>query len=78
MGKGWQSLVLSACRQGLINIPLLFLMDHILSLFGIVWTQLIADSLTLAISMSLYASILKHLHQEEESAAEELSVCNDV
>ncbi len=72
MGKGWQSLVLSACRQGLINIPLLFLMDHILGLFGIVWTQLIADSLTLALSMGLYSSILKHLHEEEE---QQLSLC---
>jgi multidrug efflux pump len=65
MGKGWQSLVLSACRQGLINIPLLFIMNGIFGLFGIVWTQLAADALTLAISMSLYASILRQLHKEE-------------
>ncbi len=34
MGKGWQSLVLTACRQGLINIPLLFLMDRLFGLTG--------------------------------------------
>jgi Na+-driven multidrug efflux pump len=69
MGKGWQSLVLTACRQGLINIPLLFFMDRLFGLFGIVWTQLIADSLTLVISMGLYASVLRQLHREEEQPA---------
>ena len=72
MGKGWQSLVLTACRQGLINIPLLFLMDHLFGLFGIVWTQLIADSLTLVISMGLYASVIRHLHRNEEEVGERL------
>ncbi len=75
MGKGWQSLVLSACRQGLINIPLLFLMNTLFGLTGIVWTQLIADSLTLTISMGLYASILRQLHKEEGASI--LDVCND-
>jgi Na+-driven multidrug efflux pump len=65
MGKGWQSLVLTACRQGLINIPLLFIMDSVFGLFGVVWTQLAADALTLVISMSLYAGVLKKLHTEE-------------
>ena len=65
MGKGTQSLILSICRQGLINIPLLYLMNYIAGLFGIIWTQLIADSLTLIISLGLYSSILKRLKSEE-------------
>lgn len=65
MGKGWQSLILSACRQGLINIPLLFLMNSLFGLYGVVWTQLVADALTLAVSTTLYASVVKKLHQEE-------------
>ncbi len=70
MGKGTQSLILSICRQGLINIPLLFLMNYIAGLFGIIWTQLISDSLTLVISVVLYNSILKRLRIEaSENAA---------
>lgn len=65
MGKGWQSLVLTACRQGLINIPLLFLMNSIFGIFGVVWTQLAADALTLVISSTLYAGVLRKLHREE-------------
>ncbi len=70
MGKGTQTLVLSICRQGLFNIPLLFLMNYIAGLFGIIWTQLIADSLTLVISLGLYSSIMKRLRRElAENAA---------
>ena len=47
MGLGKQSMLLSVSRQGLINIPLLFAMNAIFGLYGIVWTQLVADVLTL-------------------------------
>ncbi len=70
MGKGTQSLILSVCRQGLFNIPLLFLMNYLAGLYGIIWTQLIADSLTLVISLGLYSSILKRLRSEAAEYAE--------
>ena len=54
MGMGKQSLLLSSLRQGLINIPLLFLMNHLFGLDGIVWTQLISDILTTVISFAVY------------------------
>jgi len=71
MGKGWQSLILTASRQGLINIPLLFLMNSLFGLYGIIWTQLAADALTLGISSTLYASVLKKLHHEEAQWADQ-------
>lgn len=54
MGMGKQSLLLSSLRQGLINIPLLFLMNHLFALDGVIWTQLISDILTAAISFAVY------------------------
>jgi putative MATE family efflux protein len=69
MGKGWQSLILSACRQGLVNIPLLFLMHALFKLDGVVWTQLLADGLTLALSFVLYSRLLKALRAEEAADA---------
>ena len=65
MGKGTRSLILSACRQGLVNIPLLLIMNRFFGMYGIVWTQLIADAITLIISFSLYAGIYKKLRQKE-------------
>ena len=37
MGKGPQSLLLSSCRQGIIYIPLMFLMKVLFQLYGVVW-----------------------------------------
>ncbi len=56
-GRGPQSLLLSTCRQGLLNIPLLYLMSYLGGLYGIVWTQLIADTLTIAVSFTLYSRL---------------------
>mgnify|MGYP002861105539 CR=1 FL=1 len=61
MGKGRESLLLSACRQGIFNIPLLFLMDHLFGMYGIVWTQLIADALTAVVSMIVFRITMKKL-----------------
>ncbi|NLT14425.1 MAG: MATE family efflux transporter [Clostridiales bacterium] len=77
MGKGWQSLILTACRQGLINIPLLFLMNSLFGLIGIIWTQLAADALTLVISTTLYAGVVKKLDQEELAGSGEECVTID-
>lgn len=63
IGKGPQSLLLSSCRQGLINIPLLFLMDAVFGMYGVIWTQAIADGITLIISFALY----RHLDKEVNS-----------
>lgn len=65
MGKGMEALILSSCRQGIINIPLLIAMNIWFSLYGIIWTQLLADGITLAISFGLYVRIHKQLKLEE-------------
>jgi putative MATE family efflux protein len=59
IGKGPQSLLLSSCRQGIINIPLMFLMNTIFGRYGVIWTQTIADSITLIISFMLYRQLDK-------------------
>ena len=61
MGKGAESLLLTSCRQGIINIPLLFLMNWLVGLYGIIWTQLLADSITIIISFAFYRKIMKTL-----------------
>lgn len=66
MGKGRQSLLLSISRQGLINIPLLYLMDYLFGLYGIIWTQLLADALTFAIGFYLFTKLTQKLHEEED------------
>lgn len=54
VGKGPQSLILSSCRTGLIQIPMLFLMNAVVGLYGLAWTQVISDGATLVIALFLY------------------------
>ncbi len=70
MGMGKESLILSSLRQGVVNIPLIFVMNSIFGLDGIVWTQLISDVITGVISYAVYRKSLKKLMSNAENNAE--------
>ena len=70
MGMGKQSLILSSLRQGVVNIPLLFIMNAAFGLYGIVWTQLISDIITGVISYIVYRNSLKKLMSEAPKVQE--------
>ena len=61
MGKGIQSAVLTACRQGLLNIPLLILMNALVGLYGMIWTQLAVEVIMLPVSLWMYRSTFRRL-----------------
>lgn len=61
MGNGRESLLLATCRQGIFNIPMIFLMNTLFGLYGVVWTQFIADSLTVILSLVIYHRIFRKL-----------------
>ena len=66
IGNGRLSFILAVVRQLVFNIPLLFLLNHLFGMNGIIWTQLIADTLTVIVSYVLYFRLRKaegwHLH----------------
>ncbi len=64
MGKGKETLFLVSCRQGLIHIPLVFIMGAIWGLDGIIWSQFASDAITLAISITMYKKV--HLQLEKQ------------
>ena len=49
-GKGRVALFLGMTRWLVFNIPMLFLLNAIFGMFGIVWAQAAADSLTVVLS----------------------------
>ena len=61
MGKGVQSAALTFCRQGLVNIPLLILMNWIFGLYGMIWTQLATELVMLPVSLGMYRTTLRRL-----------------
>lgn len=58
-GKIKESVICSLLRKGVIDIPLLFLMDSILPLYGITWVQPIVDTISLIVASIFFARILK-------------------
>lgn len=65
MGKGIQSAILTFSRQGLLNIPILILMNMTVGLYGMIWTQLIVELIMLPVSMGMYLHTWKGLGQAE-------------
>lgn len=53
-GKGKISLFLGVTRWLIFNIPMLFLLNAIFGMFGIVWSQATADILTVLLSFFVY------------------------
>lgn len=51
MGKALPSLVLTVCRQGLIFIPMVFLLNALFQLEGVVYAQATADFLSIVLAL---------------------------
>ena len=65
MGKGTESLVLGIFRQGLFAIPIIFIMNSLLQLYGIVSAQLISDGITFIFSTLIYRRVYNKLVRSE-------------
>ena len=61
MGKGLQSAALTFSRQGLLNIPLLIVMNLIFGLYGMIWTQLVVEVIMLPLSLGMYRKVWRKL-----------------
>ena len=59
MGRARESLVCSVLRKGVLDIPLLFLMDALVPLYGLMWVQPIVDLISLTVALLLYLRIRK-------------------
>lgn len=64
MGKGIQTFILSVGRQGLIYIPLLFIMNKFIGLDGVVWCQATADFACVIMSLLMWLKISKNLKKQ--------------
>ena len=63
MGKGIQSALITLCRQGILYIPAMLIMDAAVGLNGLIWAQPIIEALMLPITFGIYYYTLPHLPQ---------------
>ena len=57
MGKARESLFCSILRKGVLDIPLLFLLDTWLPLYGCMWVQPIVDTISLIVAIGFYRAL---------------------
>ena len=70
-GKGKEALFLGVLRWAVLNIPMLFILNAIIGMYGIVWTQLIADIITVIVSFIFHKHFLRKNNLEGNGSTEE-------
>lgn len=58
-GKGRHALFLGVTRWAIFNIPMLFIMNKVVGMYGLVWSQLLADILTVTLSIAVHHRFMK-------------------
>ena len=66
MGQGLKSLLVTCCRQGLVNIPLLIIMNKIWGVTGIYLSQMVCDIIIASIAYPRYFKFQRKLDAELE------------
>lgn len=67
IGKAWRATMMSAMRQGIFFIPLIFVLPAIFELWGVVTTQAASDVLTAIFCMPFLVGFYKNLTDETKS-----------
>lgn len=60
-GRGKEALFLGVMRWAVFNIPMLFLLNTICGMYGLVWSQLAADILTVILSFIVHKQFLNKM-----------------
>lgn len=68
-GKGKVSLWLGIARWAFFNIPMLFLLNYLIGMYGLVLAQVLADILTVIVSFYVFFRYRRQLREEEMQAA---------
>ena len=70
MGKGIQSLIIAVSRQGLVFMPMIFILNHYFGLYGIIWAQPVADFVSVIVAVTMFSFVTKALKREEIPTAQ--------
>lgn len=65
MGKAIPSLILTICRQGLIFIPCIFLLDTLFGLDGVIYAQPTADYASIILSVIMCLWIIRKMEHKD-------------
>ncbi len=72
MGKAVQSMILSLCRQCLAYIPAIIILDRLFGLNGLIWSQPIADYISITVGLILSLTSIHRMKPSEKYAVKEI------
>ena len=72
IGMAWQASVVTAARQGLFLIPVVFILPNLLGLAGVEYAQPAADLLAFALALPMGLSVLKTFRSDAPTPAHTL------
>jgi multidrug efflux pump len=78
MGRPLKALILTISRQGLLYIPLLFLLNHLFGLSGMVYSQPITDLIMLLVSSAFILKVLHSLKTDLRGADNLKDICGGI
>lgn len=67
LGKGKEGFFLGACRQGICFIPIILIFPHILGIDGILYSQPIADIISVVITVLMALTLNKNINSSENN-----------
>lgn len=67
MGKAIPSLVLTICRQGLIFIPAIYILNAVFGLDGAIYAQTTADFISIVLSLVICLGIFRKMDQQAKA-----------
>lgn len=67
VGKAWRATIMSAMRQGIFFIPLIFLLPAMFGIWGVTATQAVSDGLTALACTPFLLKFYKNLTDENET-----------
>ena len=69
MGKAVPSLVLTICRQGLVFIPAVYILNGIFGLDGVIYAQPVADFISIVLSLAICLGIFRKMDKQGKAEA---------
>lgn len=67
MGKALPSLILTICRQGLIFIPLIIILNKLVGLNGVIYAQSVADYCSIVVAVIICLTIFRNLEHRAQT-----------
>ncbi len=68
LGNGKVSFWLGVIRWAGLNIPMLFILRHFIGMYGLVWSQLVSDLLTIVISYTFLWRYMKRWEEPDDGS----------